>query len=142
MGKGRLIVSTVHSIVFAYAVATCVAAAAIVVWTQDAETIGAGLLVPMMLIPAITGYAVFSGSSRLRQWRHVAYLALGLPMPLYLLSIVLFPSQGASSDGAEQWALAFFVPLVAASISGYAVVVWRDARKSSRMVGETRSCSS
>ncbi len=110
----------------AYTAATCAAALAILLWTQDFETLGAGLLVPLFAAPAIGGYALSAAGPRFRRWRRLVYLALVLPVPLYLLWIALCPSEAARMDAADQWALAFLIPLIAAGMAGFLTLEWRQ----------------
>ena len=112
-------------IVFAYVVATIAAVITILLWTWDFEVIGLGLLVPLMMTPAMLGFAIAANSMRSDRWCHLVYLALALPMPIYFFSVAMFPSQGAASDGADQMALACLIPLLASSVCGYAVLMWR-----------------
>lgn len=127
---GRSTLSAVFSIALAYAVATCVSVAVLSLWMLDweLETAGVGLLLATAVLPAIACSVVVSRAARLRHLRVVAFLTLGLPMPLYLLSIVLFSSEQARTEAADQWALAFLIPLTAASVAAYATIVWRERK--------------
>src|SRR5688500_5374690 len=107
------------AIIVPYAAATCAAFVVILSWTQDAETIGIGLLAPLLAVPAIVGHVVTSICTTSRRWRRALYWILATPMPLYLLSVALFPSEAARSDASDQWAVAFLLPLLAAGIVGY-----------------------
>ncbi|MCA9011763.1 MAG: hypothetical protein KDB01_18545 [Planctomycetaceae bacterium] len=124
--------SALVHIAVSYAVATCVAVTAICLWTLSLETIAAGLLVPVALIPAIAGFAIASCTSRTSGTPHVLYVILASPVPLFLLWTTLFPSEGARRDGADQWALAFFIPMVAAAVGGYLVLALAESKKGHR----------
>ena len=108
----------VLAVAAAYTAATCAAVIVILLWTQALETLAAGLLIPMFVIPALTGHAFVSAWSRFNSWRRAVYLALLLPILVFLLWEAVMPSQGARNDASDQCALAILLPLAAAGIVG------------------------
>jgi hypothetical protein len=109
-----------------YAAATCAGALSVLLWTRNIETVGLGLLVPMCAVPSLLGYVLALTWSRLWRWRRVVYVGLIIPWLAGLLWVVVFPSPGATADGADGMALICLVILLSAgTIGGAALETWQ-----------------
>ena len=114
--------TVIKAAVAGYVVATIAAVAAILFWSYDIETIGAGLLVPIFILPGLIAYSVATVFPRFRDWRSPSYWLLAAPFPLYCFAVALFASPHARADGADEWALAFAIPALAACVACYSVM--------------------
>ncbi|MFO0927710.1 MAG: hypothetical protein U0736_11840 [Gemmataceae bacterium] len=114
------------AVVSAYAAATAAAVLTLLLWSGSLETIGVGLLVPLGVAFALLGYALTLAWPGGGRWSRVLYLVLVLPLLVVFGWVVLFPSAGASADGADQMALALLLPLVAAGVAGFVTLeLWQ-----------------
>ena len=123
--KDRLLKITISFLV-GCAAAIFAGALSSLLWTRSFDALGLGLSFSLFAAPAVLGHVLASASLRFLRWRRIIYVGLMIPLPLGLLPVVLFPSEGASSDGADQMALAFIVVLLVAGIAGYAALEWRQ----------------
>ncbi len=123
----------------ASAAASLAGGVSIFLWTRSLEVVGLGLLFALFTTPAILACAISSVFSRTRKWRHVIYAGFVLPLPGFLLAVAMFPSEGQVSDGADDWALAYFITLVVAGIVGYGFLEWKHLKTMGRTAH--RPCS-
>lgn len=85
--------------VAAYAVASAGAVLAILLVTRGLETVAAGLLAPVFLLPSIILFVGLAGLALARGWKHVGYLVPALGMMGYLLMLVARDVAGQISEG-------------------------------------------
>lgn len=91
----------------------------VLAWMRDPETIGAGLLIAIPLLAAIIGFVLLSAILPDHPARHVGFwipflLLLGLFVPA-----AVFPSAGASGDGADQMARMVMTALATGGLAAY-----------------------
>lgn len=128
----RKCASIVAVIACLYAIATVASVVATLLHTRLVEAIGIGVLVPLFVLPAIAVYVFLTAAHFSARIRHASYWLLFLPVPLMMLPVMLFPSEGARSDGADQMALIFMIPtLSAGGMAFLAEYFWRPTKRCS-----------
>lgn len=86
------------TVVAVYFFANIVAGAVIFLLTGEAETIAAGMLAPLLLVPSILFYVVLGRCKPSQPWKHVGYLA---PVSLMLGYLVIMLAVDVSGNLAE-----------------------------------------
>jgi len=99
-------VYSIASALGAYVVASVAGALTIVAVTRDLETIGAGLLVPLLLTPSILLYVLLAQLAGRRVWRHLGYLLPAAGIMICFLVGVAMDVAGLSREGSGLPALA------------------------------------
>ena len=110
-------VNSIAIVLGAYVAASVAGALAIVAGTRDLETIGAGLLVPLLLVPSILLYVALSRLTPRRGWRHFGYLLPAAGILTYFLVGVAMDLAGLVREGSGLAALAAFTFGVSALVT-------------------------
>ena len=83
----------------AYAIASVIAATTILLATGAFETIGAGLLAPLFLVPSILLYVLLARHVRGSIWKHVGYVAPAMGIAACLLICLALDLSGYVNEG-------------------------------------------
>jgi hypothetical protein len=126
-------------------VAIAFSVVAAIVWEgADFEIALLGLMAVTLSIPSMLGYVVSVALWPRRNVHHVVFWVLFVAATGLLIPTALFPSAGASSDGADEIALAILVPLVVGGLAAYSIEQWlklaRADRLTSRVPGVCLEC--
>jgi hypothetical protein len=100
----------------AYAAATVLAGLTILLVTGVPETIPAGLLAPVFLLPSITLFAVLARLAPARSWKHVGYWVPASGVLGYALVLVVMDLGGYIGEGSSlptSMAVTFGIPALA-----------------------------
>ena len=110
-----------------YIVASVVAAMTILAVTRDFETIAAGLLAPLFLLPSIFLFAGFAQVTATRRWKHVGYLVPVVGILAYLLVLLAMDLSGLNLEGSGLPAIMLFTFGVPALVA-YLLLLRMDRR--------------
>jgi hypothetical protein len=112
-----MVLKAVYAIVVSYAAATVGSCLAVLVWADfDLETLGAGMMIPLFIVPAIVGYVFVSHISRIRNWKNAIYFLGVVPWIAGMLWAAFNSPEG------RELAMLIVNGLVVASIAAFFVV--------------------
>ena len=120
-------VSSIVMAAEAYVVASVVGALTILVVTGDFETIAAGLLAPLFLLPSIFLFVAFAQATPTRRWKHYGYSLPVAGILAYLLVFLAMDLRGIISEGRGLPAIMLFTFGVPALVA-YLLLIRVDRR--------------
>ena len=102
-----------------YAMATIGCVVGMLIWTANWETIGAGLLVPLFLMPSLSAYLLLEVWRPGRRYRHLGFLLPAVGFEGFMLQVVWTDAPGPVSDGAPEMAMCIAVSVFSGAVVSY-----------------------